>query len=156
EAGDLLLPFGFDGSGRHDENPPDALFPRQYLAGGDGLRGLAEPHLVGQERAFVEGQMRRALTLIGEKRQFDDIETVTAPVTGPVGPGHEILAGLLARGEPPFAVDPRAEMTRDPDDRRSLGRGVEKARNGLEVGEERSVLAEEGVEKRARLGAQSR
>ena len=42
------------------------LLRAQNLAGGDGLHGLAEPHLVGEQRALVEGQVRRALALVGQ------------------------------------------------------------------------------------------
>jgi len=55
EARDLLLPFRFDRSGGDDKHALDALRPRQNFAGGDGLDGLAEAHLVGQERALVKG-----------------------------------------------------------------------------------------------------
>ena len=49
-------------------------FAAQQLAGGDRLDGLAEPHLVGQQCALAEGQMHRALPLIRQQRQLDQVE----------------------------------------------------------------------------------
>ena len=80
EAGDLLLPFGLDGRGRHDQDARNPLLPREDLAGGDGLQRLAEPHLVGEQGPFVTGEMRGAFPLIGQERQLDDIEARAAGV----------------------------------------------------------------------------
>jgi hypothetical protein len=44
------------------------------LTGGYRLHSLAEPHLVGEQRASVKGQMRGTFPLIRQERQFDDVE----------------------------------------------------------------------------------
>ena len=67
ETLDLFLPFGLERGGRDHQDPPDAAAPAQQLARGDGLDGLARPHVVGQQGPFAEGRMQdaRALT-VGE------------------------------------------------------------------------------------------
>ena len=69
---------------------------RQELARGDGLDGLAEAHLVGEQRAFAEGEMQHAFALIGQQRMVQHIEA------GSAGPdlGEERRARLVARALP--------------------------------------------------------
>ena len=57
EAADLFLPFSLERGGGDDEHAAGAAEAVEKGAGGDGLDGLAEAHLVGEERAFGEGEV---------------------------------------------------------------------------------------------------
>src|SRR5262249_46014827 len=106
ETSDLRLPFRLHGCRGNDKHASDALFSCENLAGGKGLDGLAEPHLVGQKRTLMESQMRCTFALIGQERQLDEIEAGI----GRGKSGEKFLPRLLARGEPPLALDPGTEM----------------------------------------------
>jgi hypothetical protein len=78
EAADLLLPLGLQGGGGDDEHAGGATEVVQEGAGGDGLDGFAEAHLVGEEGAFGEGEVEHALALVGEKWILGDVFGVAA------------------------------------------------------------------------------
>ena len=68
ETLDLLLPFGLERGRRDDQHAGSLAEPVQQRAGGDGLDGLAQPHLVGQQRALGEGQVQHAFALVWVQR----------------------------------------------------------------------------------------
>ena len=65
----LFFPLGFEG-GRSDHQS-SRYFPQtlQESAGCDGLYGLPEPHLVGQEGPFFEGEVQHPFALVRVKRR---------------------------------------------------------------------------------------
>jgi hypothetical protein len=101
EAGDLLFPFRLQRRRADDEDPLDALAPRQQLAAGDGLDGLAERHVVGEQSALAEGEMHRSVALIRQQRMGQDVERRAAGGNiGGEGGGPSLSDGfarLLAR-----------------------------------------------------------
>ena len=147
EAGDLLLPFRLDRCGRDHEHARDAFLPREQFAGGDRLHGLAEAHLIGKQRALVKREMRRAVFLIREQRQLDDIPRRTALLHG----GEKLCAQLFARGKPQLTLEPGIELARDA---HRIGRGRRRIDERLDVGRvcfQHAVPAAERGEEGARF-----
>ena len=107
KAGDLLLPLGLQRSRANDEHALDALAPRQQFAGGDGLDGFAEPHVVGEQRPFAEGEMHGPEALVGQQRMGQDVEARTAG--GDVGGEGRLRFTALTLA--PRPLQPRLKMT---------------------------------------------
>ena len=80
ELRDLLLPFRLQRCRRHHQHPLDAVQRTQQGAGGDGLRGLAEPHVVGKQRPFAEREVQHALGLVRQERALE--QAVQRPAAG--------------------------------------------------------------------------
>ena len=76
----LLLPFRLQRCRRHHQHPLDAVQLAQQGAGGDGLRGLAEPHVVGKQRPFAEREVQHALGLVRQERALE--QAVERPAAG--------------------------------------------------------------------------
>ena len=74
EGGDLLLPFGLERSRRHHQNPLHSAKLAQQCARRDGLHGLAEPHVVGEQGALAEREVEHALDLVRQQRTFQKVE----------------------------------------------------------------------------------
>ena len=68
ETGDLLFPLRLQRHGRHHEHALDAAQLAQQGAGGDRLHGLAEAHVVGEQRALPKRQVQHAVDLIRQQR----------------------------------------------------------------------------------------
>ncbi len=117
EARDLLLPFRLERGRTHDQHAFDALAAGQKLASGDRLDGLAEAHLVGQQRPFSECKMQHAFALIGQQGVAQQIETRRAGLDL----GEESRARLLARALPAQPVEPRREVARHPNPAADVG-----------------------------------
>jgi hypothetical protein len=113
EAGDLLLPLPLERGWADDEHALDAAQAPEELAGGDGLDGLAEAHLVRQQGPLGEGQMEHALPLVGIEGDPHHVQR------GPAGldVGEEALSRLLPRGFAAFLLDPGEEVPGEPDSR---------------------------------------
>jgi hypothetical protein len=84
-------------------------------AGRDGLNGLAEPHFVGEQGAFIEREMEHSLALIGKKRDEGflrwmqsrlDTQFIIMPQIFP-------LAGQSPRFEPGRYFDRKSNFGRD-------------------------------------------
>ena len=80
ELRDLLLPFRLQRRRRHHQHPLDAVQLAQQGAGGDGLRGLAEPHVVGKQRPFAEREVQHAFGLVRQERTLE--QAVQRPAAG--------------------------------------------------------------------------
>ena len=65
EAVDLVLPFGLEGRRQDNQDAPYSSQSAEQFAGGDRLHRFAQSHLVGQQGALAEGQMKHAVALIG-------------------------------------------------------------------------------------------
>lgn len=127
EAGDLLFPFRLQRRRANDEDPLDAFAPRQQLAAGDGLDGLAEPHVVGEQSALAESEVHRALALIRQQRMGEDVERRAAggDIGGEGGRRLEPLASA------PRPLQPGSEMAGDSDGRANGGRRLRQGRRQL-------------------------
>ena len=84
---------------------------RQQLAGRDGLDGLAEAHLVGEQRALAERQMQHALALVGQQRMVQQVEAAAAPASTSARKvaracSREVLAGATGRAMAQNAATP--------------------------------------------------
>ena len=80
ELRDLLLPLRLQRRRRHHQHPLDAAQLAQQHAGGDGLHGLAEPHVVGKQRPFAEREVQHALGLVRQERAPE--QAVQRPAAG--------------------------------------------------------------------------
>lgn len=78
ECFDLLLPLGLERGGGDDEDAPRFAKVAEQGAGGDGLNGFAQPHFVGEQDAFAEGEVKHPLALVGVKRVEGDVLGVAA------------------------------------------------------------------------------
>ena len=67
---DLAAPLGFDRRGADDEDLADARFPREQLGNADGLNGLAEPHVIGEDRAPGSRREGDAVQLVRQELDF--------------------------------------------------------------------------------------
>ena len=143
EAGDLLLPLGLERGRADHQHARDVLALGQQLAGRDRLHGLAEAHLVGEQRALAEGQVQHALALIGQQRMTHEVETRPARLDL----GYERGPRLFARAQTALPIEPWTEVTRDPDQSTQLRRGAvpsgEKRSDPIRIGVERSIGCEE-------------
>ena len=117
EARDLLLPFRLERGRAHHQHTLDALAAGQELAGGDRLDGLAEAHLVGQQRPLAECKMQHAFALIGQQRVAQQIEARGTVLDL----REECRARLLARALPAQPIKPRREMARHPNPAADVG-----------------------------------
>ena len=61
----LLLPFRLQRSGANHQHARDIVISRQELASRNGLDGLAQAHLVCEQRTLCKGKMQHAFALIG-------------------------------------------------------------------------------------------
>jgi hypothetical protein len=74
KARNLLFPLRLERGGADHQDAGDALVARQQIAGRDGLYGLAEAHLVGEERALSERKMQHAFALIRQQFMAQHVE----------------------------------------------------------------------------------
>lgn len=144
EAADLFLPLGLERGGGYDEHAGGAAEAVEEGAGGDGLDGLAEAHLVGEEGPFLEGEVEHALALVGKKRILRDVLRVAAGGDAGlvVAAEEDAFAGAAA------GVEPGGDLLRDA---QGGGGGSVFAEAGdgglgLGLGEEEAVGGEEGAE----------
>src|SRR5204863_319589 len=79
----------------------NVLAAGQKLAGRDRLDGLAEAHLVGEQRALSEREMQHALTLVWQERMMQHVEAGGAVLDL----GEEGGAGGFARALPAMAIE---------------------------------------------------
>ena len=106
EPRDLLLPFAFERRRAHHQHTGDPVQPAQQFGGGDRLDGLAEAHVVGQQRALAEGEVEHALALIRQQRMVQEVDAFACLPR---------LRPRTARGPrrvPPAAVHRRATGSR--------------------------------------------
>ena len=64
ELADLAEPLVLQRRWADDQRPPHLAAPRELRHGGDGLGGLAQTHLVGEERPPARGEEGHALDLV--------------------------------------------------------------------------------------------
>jgi len=109
EAGDLLFPLGLQRGRAHHQHARDVSAAGEEFTGGDGLDGLAQSHLVGEQGAFAKGEVRHAGPLIGQQRVAQHVEA------GGIALGFGQELGPLGRAGPgaPRALQPGAEVARD-------------------------------------------
>ena len=99
----------------------------QQRASGDGLDGLAQTHLIGQQRPLGERQVQHAFALIGEERNFGFLR-------GPFPALHLQLVlapKLYALGRALPQFQPRTQFLRQPQVRRIPRRKVFERLNGF-------------------------
>ena len=113
----LLLPFGLQRGGRDDQHAVGLAEPVQQGAGGNGLDGLAQPHFIGQQRAFGEGEVQHPLTLIRKERDLGLVRRPFAALHLQLVIAPELLAFLCAAA----AFEPRAEFLREAQSRGRVG-----------------------------------
>ena len=70
EANDLALPLIFERGRADHQHPCDAEMPRQYFRCGNGLDGLAQPHLVADQCPAGPDREQRAFGLIRIERDM--------------------------------------------------------------------------------------
>ena len=121
ELGDLLLPLGFQRRGRDHEDALDSAQAPQQRAGGDGLDGLPETHVVGKEHALPEREVERSLDLVRQERLFEKVERSAARLEG----GLEAGAFAPPSDRRLAGVDPGLERAGEP---KALGVGARHAR----------------------------
>ena len=109
EGGDLLLPFGLERSRRHHQDPLDSAKLAQQCARRDGLHGLAEPHVVGEQGALAEREVENALDLVRQQRKLQKVER-TPPRREQCLETRPLAAFARRR---PMAVDPALHTTGD-------------------------------------------
>ena len=109
ETPDLFLPFALQRGRRDDQHALHPPEPPQQRAGGHRLDGLAEAHLVGQQRALGASEVQHPLALIRKQRQKRFLR-------GPRAGLDVVLVGA-AQGErlglAPAAFQPHADFLRD-------------------------------------------
>jgi hypothetical protein len=147
EPADLLLPLGLQGGRGDDQYAASLAEAVKEGAGGDGLDGFAEAHLVGEQRAFGEGEVQHAFALIGEERQERLVRRVAAGGDGAlvIAAAEDAVEGDLAGREPGGGVEGNAKM-------REGGCGEFAGEiGGIEVGELEAIGREACAEARRKL-----
>ena len=67
----LAKPLGLERGGDHEQPTADAAGPPEGVAGGDGLRGLAEAHVIGEEKPPAHEEPLDALALVRIERLLE-------------------------------------------------------------------------------------
>ena len=105
EARDLALPLVFERGRADHQHFRDAKMPRQYFRRGDRLYGLAQSHVVADQRPAGPHREQRALGLIGIERHLQKRQQL--------GIGRAAREQLLELRGPPVRVPPsRDEIER--------------------------------------------
>src|SRR5262245_26944672 len=73
ELADLPLPLVLDRRRGHDQNAADPPLASEQLHGGNGLRGLPEPHVVAEDAPTAAGQKDRPACLEVVQGQFEQV-----------------------------------------------------------------------------------
>ena len=99
---DLLLPLGLQGGRGDDQHARGLAEPVEQSAGGNGLDSLAQAHLVGQQCAFGEGEVKHAFALVGKERDLGFVRRPFAAVHLQLVIAPELCAfrGVAPRFEP--------------------------------------------------------
>ncbi len=111
EAGDLLLPLALQRRRTDHQHARNAVEAAQQFCRRNRLDGLAETHVVGQQRALAEREVQHAVALIGQQLMAEDVDRL---LTGG-DLGLEPRPRLDARGTPARLGEPRFETLRHAD-----------------------------------------